>query len=109
MSQSKPSKRKYGEDIASRDFRTEWEEQFLFTNLNASKPVCLVCGFCAAVPKKFNLERHFKQLHGDFNRKYPAGSLSRTDFIDKKKIVSRPTVHVPAEKRRIANYGESFL
>ncbi|CAH1115402.1 unnamed protein product [Psylliodes chrysocephalus] len=79
------SKRKYEEDISVRDFNVALEEQFLFTNQNSSKPVCLICDAFVAVPKKFNLERHFTQMHGPFNSKYPAGSKLRTDFISKKK------------------------
>lgn len=79
------SKRKYKDDIAVRDFNIAWEEQFFFTNQNSSKPVCLICGASVAVPKKFNLERHFTQMHGAFNSKYPVGSKLRTDFISKKK------------------------
>lgn len=94
MSGNKPStsKRKYEEDIAIRDFNNAWEEQFLFTNQNTSKPVCLICGACVAVPKKFNLERHFTQRHADFNLKCPVGSKLRTDLIIKRRIFSRPAI-----------------
>ncbi len=50
MSMSKPStpKTKYEEDIASRDFKTVFEEHILFTHQNTSKPDCEIC---VVVPK----------------------------------------------------------
>lgn len=58
----------------------------MFTNQNTSiKPVFLMCGVCVAVPKQFNLDRHFKQLDCDFDTKYPVGCFLRTEFILKKK------------------------
>lgn len=104
MSMSKPStsKRKYEEDIAIREFKTVWEEQFLFTHQNTSKPVCLICGICVAVPKKFNLDRHFKQLHSDFNSKYLVGSHLRTEFINKKRNLY--LVNNPCSRREMTKW-----
>jgi hypothetical protein len=48
----------------------------------AAKPVCL---FCVAVPKKCNLEWHFKQNHPEFDSKYPVGSNLHSDFVPKEK------------------------
>lgn len=86
MALSKPSssKRKYEDDISVRNFNKEWEEIYLFTNHNTSKPACLICGFYA-VPKKYNIERHFTTNHSSFNARYPLGSSIRSDFIRSKK------------------------
>ena len=58
MSLRKPcgSKRKYDDDIAIQEFKSEWEEQYFLTMENSSKPVCLICGVCIAILKIFNLE-----------------------------------------------------
>ena len=78
------SKRKYGSEIETRVFNNDWEERFLFTDLNVSKPVYSICGGNVAVPKKYNLERHFTKNHSDFDFKYPFGSALRSDIIKKK-------------------------
>jgi hypothetical protein len=74
MSLNQPStsagKRRYEDDIAFSKFNIEWDHQFLFVKGIDSKPVCLICNACITVPKKFNLERHFNQMHPDFSTKY---------------------------------------
>jgi hypothetical protein len=89
MSLNQPStsagKSRYEDDIALGKFNIEREHQFLFVKGIDSKPVCLICNACITVPKKFNLERHFNQMHPDFNTKYPINSELRADFISIKK------------------------
>ena len=51
-------------------FHTEWEEDFFFT-MTFSKCVCLVCQSTVAIPKKGNVERHFRTLHGTYDTEFP--------------------------------------
>jgi len=46
-----------------RTFHEEWEMKHFFTESKALKPICLICSTTVAVAKKYNLERHFKQIH----------------------------------------------
>jgi len=87
MAQSKlmTSKKKRDNDLFLRGFQDQWEEQFLFTQTNSSKPICLVCLEVLAVVKKYNVERHFQQVHKELNKKYPVGSSLRTEYISKQK------------------------
>jgi hypothetical protein len=87
MAQSKlmTSKKKRDNDLFLRGFQDQWEEQFLFTQTNSSKPICLVCLEVLAVVKKYNVEQHFQQVHKELNKKYPIGSSLRTEYISKQK------------------------
>jgi len=64
-----------------------WEEEYFFIlgKSDPPKPLCLICNATIAVPKKFNLERHFVQNHKNMNDKYSLGSKLRSEFIEKKK------------------------
>jgi hypothetical protein len=73
------SKKKRDNDFFLRGFQYHWEEQFLFTKKKSSKPICLVCLEVLAVVKKYNVERHFQQVHKELNKKYPVGSTLRTE------------------------------
>jgi len=68
-----------------RTFHEEWEMKYFFTESKALKPMCLICSTTVAVAKKYNLERHFKQIHTKIGQDYPEGSALRADFIKKKK------------------------
>lgn len=72
------------ESKLSRQFQTEWTNSFLFTQGSNFKPVCLVCGFCVCVVKKYNLERHYIKNHADYEVKYPTDSKLREEYIQKK-------------------------
>lgn len=76
-------KRSYKDDISSRIFNTEWIEKFLCIEGKKSRPTCLVCNSVIAVPKKFNVQRHYNN-HNDIIEKYPEGSVKRTEYIKKK-------------------------
>jgi hypothetical protein len=54
-------------EVGFRAFNEEWEEQFLFTVGKLSKPICLIGSLTVAVPKKYNIDRHFKRNHDTFN------------------------------------------
>ncbi|CAK8697909.1 unnamed protein product [Clavelina lepadiformis] len=45
-----------------RIFNREWTSKYLFTVTN-SKILCLVCRNVVAVPKEYNLRRHFESNH----------------------------------------------
>ncbi|MBW0543352.1 hypothetical protein O181_083067 [Austropuccinia psidii MF-1] len=89
MASSKPGtsglgvKRSYKDDISSRTFNIEWIEKFLCIKGKNSRPTCLVCNSVIAVPKKFNVQRHYNN-HNDIIEKYPEGSVKRTEYITKK-------------------------
>ena len=57
-------------------FNSEWEEEFCFIEFNG-KCICLLCNNSVAVPKRSNVERHFKSIHGNFNSEFPLKSEIR--------------------------------
>lgn len=57
-------------------FHAEWEEEFFFT-MSYSKCVCLICQTSIAIPKKGNVERHFRTLHKNYDSDFPAKSELR--------------------------------
>ncbi len=65
-------------------FNNEWEEEFIFT-MNMNKCVCLICNTIISLPKRGNLQRHFKSLHENFDRDFPLNSLIRKDKVKKLK------------------------
>jgi hypothetical protein len=83
MAHSKPSTSKSTE--AYRVFHDEWENKYCFIESKTRKPTCLLCFTTVAIAKKYNLERHYKQNHNNFEKEYPVGSAIREDFLKKKK------------------------
>lgn len=57
-------------------FNNDWEEDFFFTMVK-DKCVCLVCRSSVALPKRGNLERHFKTLHKNYETDFPQKSELR--------------------------------
>ncbi|CAI5694542.1 unnamed protein product [Oreochromis niloticus] len=57
-------------------FHMEWEEDFFFT-MSFSKCVCLICQATIAIPKKGNVERHFRTVHGKYDTTFPPKSELR--------------------------------
>ena len=51
-----------------------WAEQYMFHSGSNGKMVCLICGFCVSVEKKYNMQRHFTATHPDYDKKYPKDS-----------------------------------
>jgi len=89
---SKPAgkKRKVAEE--NRMFNSLWELEYLFLMPN-DKPVCLICHNIVAVAKKANLQRHYRTMHGDFEKNYPSGSKIREDKFNslKRSLLSQQT------------------
>lgn len=54
-------------------FQLKWELQYLFIE-HKDTPTCLVCRKTVAVPKEYNLKRHYEQLHQDKFSKYEGKS-----------------------------------
>lgn len=94
MSLSTLKKRKV--DAENRQFNSEWTEKYLFTSVCA-RPVCLLCSECISVCKEYNLRRHFKTSHANFDTTFPLGSDAR-----RQKILGLSSCY---EKRRRTLYG----
>lgn len=62
------------------DFHTEWEEDYFFVHSN-SKTICLICKASMAIPKKEDLERHFKTLHKKYETDFPAKTELRSQKV----------------------------
>ena len=56
-------------------FHLEWEEDF-FSQCH-SKCVCLICQSTIAIPKKGNVERHFRTVHRNHDTDFPPKSELR--------------------------------
>ena len=56
----------------NRKFQSAWTENYFFVEHEA-KPFCLVCGKSIAVPKEYNVRRHYMSKHADEEQ------LSRSD------------------------------
>ena len=86
-------------DTENRQFKPEWEEQFLFTLPDhfGAKPTCLLCLQTVAVIKSDNLKRYYTKLHKEFDVNYPPNSDKRKNKVhslgkayqDSKKILIR--------------------
>lgn len=74
MSLSTIKKRKV--DSENRQFNNEWTEKYAFITVDVN-PVCLICNECLAVCKEYNLRRHFKTTHANFDATFPPGSAAR--------------------------------
>ncbi len=48
---------------------------FVYSN---SKPICLICKASVAIPKRGNLERHFKTVHKKYETDFPAKTELRS-------------------------------
>ena len=51
-------------------FFPEWEEDF-FPTMSYSKCVFLICQSTIAIPKKGNVERHFRTVHRNYDTDFP--------------------------------------
>ena len=78
MSLSTLKKRKV--DSENRQFNSEWTQKYLFV-FATGKPVCLLCSECISVCKEYNLRRHFKTNHANFDTTFPLGSDARHQKI----------------------------
>jgi hypothetical protein len=59
-------------------FFREWIEKCVCVKGKNSRPTCLVYDSVIAVPKKFNVQRHYNN-HNDIIKKYPEGFVKRTE------------------------------
>lgn len=63
MSLSKPAAKRKIED-EKRTFQVRWESMYFFTEVK-EKLVCLICHQSVAVPKEYNVRRHYETCHRD--------------------------------------------
>jgi putative ubiquitin-RnfH superfamily antitoxin RatB of RatAB toxin-antitoxin module len=77
MSVSKQLMKRKLED-EKRVFQEQWTEKFCFIE-HKGNIICIICKATIAVPKDYNLKRHFQSKHSDFDEKY-SGTL-RTQKI----------------------------
>ena len=57
-------------------FHPEWEEDF-FSTMSNLKCVCLICQSTIAIPKKGNVEEHFRTVHRNYDTDFPPKSELR--------------------------------
>lgn len=57
-------------------YHDEWEDDFFFVMVK-DKCVCIICNSNVALPKKANVERHFRTVHKKYEEDYPAGTALR--------------------------------
>ena len=77
MSVSKQPKKRELEG-EKRVFQEQWSEKFYFIE-HKGNIIYFICKAIIAVPKDYNLKRHFQSKHSDFDEKY-SGAL-RTQKI----------------------------
>lgn len=57
-------------------FNDDWEEEFFFTMIK-DKCICLICRASVALPKRGNLERHYKTMQTKYENDFPLKSELR--------------------------------
>ncbi|XP_049444494.1 general transcription factor II-I repeat domain-containing protein 2-like [Epinephelus fuscoguttatus] len=95
-------------------FHSEWEEDYFFVYSN-SKSICLICNASVSIPKKGNLERHFKTVHKSSETDFPAKTALRTRKVQELKsqlaaqqsIFTRP--NTKGKAATIASYRVSHV
>ena len=68
MSSAPPAKRTRKLNEEGRVFQEKWELQYFCTTVNG-KMQCIICNNCIAMPKEYNLKRHYETNHRS-NDKY---------------------------------------
>lgn len=84
-------------------FHQEWEDDFLFM-MSYSKCVCLISRSSSALPKKGNVERHFRMVHRTFDTDFPPSSELRkrkvrelkSQLLGQQSLFTRPTAKAKA-------------
>ncbi|XP_051783182.1 SCAN domain-containing protein 3-like [Erpetoichthys calabaricus] len=79
MSHSKEKRRKV--DSENRKFNNKWTDKYAHIQNAEGKPMCLVCLVICSVNKEYNVRRHFKMTHTNFDNEYPPGSEARQTKI----------------------------
>lgn len=65
-------------------YHKDWEYDYFFIMIK-NKFCCLICNTSLAIPKKGNIERHFKTLHKKHEIDYPKNSeLRKVKIMDLK-------------------------
>lgn len=72
-------------DQENRVYQIRWESDYLITT-NNNKTQCLICMQIIAVPKEFNVKRHYTTLHAEKFEKYTGESRSTLVAEYKKKF-----------------------
>ena len=75
-------------EVKTYHFHSQWEVEYFFVDSNG-KCVCSVCNRSVSLPKKANVERHFKSTHnadGKFDELYPPNSTLRKEYLKKLKV-----------------------
>lgn len=67
-------------DGECRLFQEKWTNDFFFAVVN-NKPTCLICTQQVAVPKEYNIRRHYQTIHGDKYKKY-TGKLREEKVLE---------------------------
>jgi hypothetical protein len=81
------------------NFNAEWEESYCFFDITGTC-IYFLCGSSVAVPKKHNVERHFKANQSSFVANYPFKSELRkkkkqelkSKLLDQQSIFTTPAV-----------------
>lgn len=66
-------------------YHEEWEHDYFFVMIK-NKCCCLICMNSVSLPKKGNLERHFKTVHSKYEINYPHKSALRNAKISELKV-----------------------
>lgn len=61
-------------------YHDEWEHDYFFVMIQ-NKCCCLICNKSVSLPKKGNVERHFKSVHSDYEINYPRNSDLRKNKV----------------------------
>ena len=67
MASAQPVKRKRKLNEEGRLFQEKWELQYFCTTVNG-KINCLICNNCIAMPKDYNLKRHYETNHRSYDK-----------------------------------------
>src|SRR6218665_3005654 len=99
-SKNVPKKRKLLEE--KRLFNDEWLLDYFVTpntTLKGSGSICLICKESISVNKEYNVKRHYKSRHSEYNTKYPAKSTEQQKHVDflKSQLIRQQTIFSKAQ------------
>ena len=70
--------------IKTYHYHEEWEHDYFFIMIK--NKCCLICNNSISLPKKGNLERHFKTVHSKYEINYqPKSDLRKAKITELKK------------------------
>ncbi|KAK7879843.1 hypothetical protein WMY93_033491 [Mugilogobius chulae] len=105
MSLSKAKRKADGEN---RQFQDRWTSSYFFVDYNGL-PTCLICKERVAVPKDFNLKRHFETKHGEQYGKYEGPDRARVILQLKKELASQQSFFHQVRKDADAALEASYV